>query len=51
MQDPKILENLFWLIVNDKKAEFALWCKRHDAEPDDPWSVQLFKNEQIKEAV
>ena len=48
MKKVDALENLVWLIANDKEAEFELFCKQHDLDEVHPVSLQLFINREKK---
>lgn len=37
--------NYAWLIMNDKEAEFELWCENMELKKDNPWSLHFFKAE------
>lgn len=43
------LENQVWLIANNKKTEFEYFCKQNDLKMEDPFSLQMFINEETVE--
>ena len=43
------LENQVWLIANNKKPEFEYFCKQNDLKMEDPFSLQMFINEEAVE--
>lgn len=49
MQKPNEVCEMFWLVANDKEAEFEFFCKKYDLNSQNPLSLHFFKNECCQE--